>query len=86
LKSVDAYRESVRLAFTRYDSGLSSYFEILDAQIELYPAENSLVTYDLDRKLALVDLYRSLGGGWNLTDAQWTGTSGAPGATQPPSP
>jgi outer membrane protein, multidrug efflux system len=86
LKSVDAYRESVRLAFIRYDSGLSSYFEILDAQIQLYPAENSLVTYDLDRKLALVDLYRSLGGGWNLTDAQWAGTSGAPGATQPPSP
>jgi outer membrane protein, multidrug efflux system len=86
LKSVDAYRESVRLASIRYDSGLSSYFEILDAQIQLYPAESALVTYDLDRKLTLVDLYRALGGGWNLTDAQWTKTGTAPGVTQPPSP
>ena len=86
LKSVDAYRESVRLASIRYDSGLSSYFEILDAQIQLYPAESALVTYDLDRKLTLVDLYRALGGGWNSTDAQWTKTGTAPGVTKPSSP
>jgi outer membrane protein TolC len=24
-----------------------------------------------DRFLALVGLYKALGGGWNLTDAQW---------------
>jgi multidrug efflux system outer membrane protein len=62
LKSVDAYRESVRLSLTRYDSGLSSYFEIVDAQIQLYPAESASVTYDSGRELALVDLYRTLGG------------------------
>jgi outer membrane protein, multidrug efflux system len=84
LKSVDAYRESVRLSFTRYDSGLSSYFEIVDAQIQLYPAESASVTYDLGRKLALVDLYRTLGGGWNLSDSQWTSTSGPPSSTPTP--
>ena len=86
LKSVEAYRESVRLAFIRYDSGLSSYFEIVDSQIQLYPAESSSVTYDLGRKLAMVDLYRALGGGWNLSDAQWTSTSGVPGSTQTTAP
>jgi len=86
LSSVEAYRESVQLSFTRYDSGLSSYFEIVDAQIQLYPAESSAVSYDLGRKLALVDLYRALGGGWNLADAQWTSTSGTPGAPQTPTP
>jgi len=86
LKSVDAYRESVRLSFVRYDSGLASYFEIVDAQIQLYPAESSSITYDLGRKLALVDLYRVLGGGWKLDDAQWAGTGGSPGSTQPPTP
>jgi multidrug efflux system outer membrane protein len=43
LKSVEAYRESVHLSFTRYDSGLASYFEIVDAQLQLYPAESSSV-------------------------------------------
>jgi multidrug efflux system outer membrane protein len=69
--SVEAYRESVRLSTTRYDNGLSSYFEILDAQIQLYPAASAMVNYDLGRKLALADLYRALGGGWNLSDPAW---------------
>jgi outer membrane protein, multidrug efflux system len=86
LKSVEAYRESVQLSFTRYDSGLASYFEIVDAQIQLYPAESSSVSYDLGRKLAVVDLYRALGGGWNLSDSQWTSSSGAPSSTRAPTP
>jgi outer membrane protein, multidrug efflux system len=86
LKSVEAYRESVRLSFVRYDSGLSSYFEIVDAQIQLYPAESTSVTYDLGRKLAVVDLYRALGGGWNLNDSQWTSTNGTSSPTQTPTP
>ena len=85
LKSVEAYRESVRLSFIRYDSGLSSYFEIVDAQIQLFPAESSSVAYDLGRKLAMVDLYRALGGGWNLSDTQWTNAAGA-SSIQAPAP
>jgi outer membrane protein, multidrug efflux system len=86
LNSVEAYRDSVQLSAKRYDAGLASYFEILDAQIQMYPAESASVNYDLGRKLALVSLYRSLGGGWNLSDPQWTGTSATPGATQTPTP
>ena len=86
LASVEAYRESVRLSFIRYDSGLSSYFEIVDAQIQLYPAESASVSYDLGRKLAVVDLYRTLGGGWNLSESQWTSNSGAPSSTPAPTP
>ncbi len=84
--SVEAYRESVRLSSIRYDSGLSSYLEILEAQIQMFPAESATVNYDLGRKLALVQLYRALGGGWNLNDSQWTSTSGAPGVTQSTTP
>jgi multidrug efflux system outer membrane protein len=69
--SVIAYQDSVRLSNIRYDSGLASYFEILDAKLDLFPAQTALVVYDLDRKTALVDLYKALGGGWNLSDAQW---------------
>ncbi len=71
-RSVAAYRESVRLAGLRYDSGLSSYFEVIDAQLQLYPAQTASVVYDLERKVALVNLYKALGGGWKLRDAEWS--------------
>jgi len=74
--SLEAYRESVRLSQIRYDSGFASYLDVVDAQIQMYPAETATVSYDLGRKLALVDLYRALGGGWNLSDAQWAGNGG----------
>jgi outer membrane protein, multidrug efflux system len=86
LTSIEAYRESVRLSTIRYDSGLANYLDIIDAQIQMYPAESVSVTYDLGRKLALVNLYQALGGGWKLSDAQWTSTSATPGATPSPSP
>jgi multidrug efflux system outer membrane protein len=86
IASVEAYRESVRLSTIRYDSGFASYLDIVDAQIQMFPAETATVTYDLERKLALVDVYRALGGGWNLSDLQWTSTSPTPSATQSPTP
>jgi outer membrane protein, multidrug efflux system len=84
INSVDAYRDSVRLSTIRYDSGLASYLDIIDAQLEMYPAQTASVDDDLGRKLALVDLYRVLGGGWSLADAQWTSSSAAPAATPSP--
>ena len=86
LNSVEAYRESVRLSSIRYDSGLASYLEIIDAQIQMYPAEQSAIIYDLGRKVALVNLYRALGGGWNLNDAQWSSTSGTAAPAPSPTP
>jgi outer membrane protein, multidrug efflux system len=86
LNSVEAYRESVRLSSTRYDSGLGNYLDVIDAQIEMYPAERSAIVYDLGRKVALVNLYRALGGGWNLNDSQWISTIAAPAPAQSPTP
>jgi multidrug efflux system outer membrane protein len=70
-RSVTAYQDSVRLSTLRYDSGLASYFEVLDSKMDLFPAQTALVLYDLDRKVALVELYKALGGGWKLSDAEW---------------
>jgi outer membrane protein, multidrug efflux system len=86
LTSVEAYRESVRLSTIRYDSGLSNYLEIIDAQIQMYPAQTASISYNLGRKVALVNLYRALGGGWNLTDSQWTSNGATPGTPQTPTP
>jgi outer membrane protein TolC len=66
-RSVNAYRESVRLSTIRYNSGFASYFEVLDAQLNLYPAETTRVFLELAHKVSLVSIYRSLGGGWKLS-------------------
>jgi outer membrane protein, multidrug efflux system len=71
-RAVAAYQESVRLARIRYDSGLASYFELLEAQQQLYPAEVSLARIQRDQYLAVIDLYRALGGGWNVAVEDWT--------------
>jgi len=63
-RAVDAFQEAVRLANLRYKSGLSAYFEVLDAQRELFPAEIGLAQNRRDRLIAVVNLYKALGGGW----------------------
>jgi outer membrane protein, multidrug efflux system len=67
-KTVQALRESVRLAILRYTGGLASYFEVLEAQQQLFPAEISLAQTDRDRLFAVVRLYAALGGGWAASD------------------
>ena len=71
--AVTALDEAVGHATDRYRQGLSNYFEVLEAQQQLYPAQNTLAQIRRDRLLAYVQLYRALGGGWNLTDPQWIG-------------
>ena len=71
-RAVRAYQDSVRLSLLRYNSGLAGYFEVLEAQQQLFPAEIALAQLQLDQLLTVVTLYRALGGGWQLTDAQWT--------------
>ncbi|HXV36471.1 MAG TPA: efflux transporter outer membrane subunit [Myxococcota bacterium] len=64
-RAVAALRESLRIARTRYLGGLASYLEVLDAQQQLFPAENDLARTRRDQLLAIVALYRTLGGGWS---------------------
>jgi NodT family efflux transporter outer membrane factor (OMF) lipoprotein len=82
--SVRAYQESVRLAKIRYTNGLSNYFEVIDAQLQLYPAEQFEVQYSLGQKVALVNLYRALGGGWKVSDVDWL--KNVPGTPSNPTP
>jgi multidrug efflux system outer membrane protein len=68
-RQVEALRESVRLAQVRYVGGLATYLEVLDAQQQLFPAEIALAEALRDERLALVSIYRALGGGWQEQDA-----------------
>jgi multidrug efflux system outer membrane protein len=61
-------KDSVELARERYTQGLASYFEIIDAQQELLPAELELARVQRAQLDAFVQLYRALGGGWNLEE------------------
>jgi len=62
---VEAETARLRLARLRYDNGVASYLDLLDAQRSLYGAQQGLVQARLARLQNQVQLYRSLGGGWN---------------------
>lgn len=66
VRQVEALVESVRLSRIRYERGLASYYEVLEAQQQLFPAQLQLARVRTDEFLALVALYRALGGGWQL--------------------
>ena len=69
--AVRALADAVDHATDRYRQGLASYYEVLEAQQQLYPAQITLAQIRQDRLLSYVRLYKALGGGWNLSDAQW---------------
>lgn len=60
---LDATADRLRLADLRYKNGVASSLDVLDAQRELFTAQQSLVQTRLLRLTNAVDLYRSLGGG-----------------------
>jgi multidrug efflux system outer membrane protein len=60
----DASTDSVRLANMRYQGGYTSYLEVLDSQTRQYQAQIDLAQGELNERLALVQLYLALGGGW----------------------
>lgn len=74
IASLEAVRNAqaarLELAQARYKSGVSSYLDVLDAERELYNAEQQLLGTRLLKLTNAVDLYRSLGGGLNEVSAQ----------------
>ncbi|MFL6246268.1 MAG: efflux transporter outer membrane subunit [Thermoanaerobaculia bacterium] len=65
-RALRANEEAVRLVNLRYESGFSAYFEVLDAMQQLFIAQNNRARTHRDRLVALVQLYRALGGGWSV--------------------
>ena len=63
-RQVGDLRRSSDLASMRYDAGRASYFEVLEAQQQLFPAEDALAQTQRDQLVAVVSLYKALGGGW----------------------
>ena len=61
---VTTLRDRSRLAYLRYNGGVSNLLEALDADRELFDAERSLAQARRDELLSVVQLYKALGGGW----------------------
>lgn len=67
---VEAESVRFRLARLRYESGVASYLDLLDAQRALFTAQTTRVQSRLARLQNQVQLYRSLGGGWTEASAR----------------
>ena len=81
-EAVKNYQEMVRLTGLRYDSGLASYFEVLYAMQQLYPAEIALARARSNQLTNMVDIYKALGGGWNIQDPTWESPAVTPASTK----
>lgn len=63
----EATRRSFELVDARYRNGVDGYLQVLDAQREVFNAEQALLSARTQRLSNLVELYKSLGGGWQET-------------------
>ena len=61
---VDTLRDRSRLSYLRYNGGVATLLDALDADRELFDAERSLALSRRDELVSVVQLYKALGGGW----------------------
>jgi multidrug efflux system outer membrane protein len=61
---VNSAQDATRLSHMRYSGGVASYLEVLTNDTNYFSAELNLVQAQLNELLTLVQLYKSLGGGW----------------------
>ncbi len=63
----DTSGEALKLAKARYEGGVDSHLRYLDAQRSSFVSEAAYIETSTQRQLALVGLFRALGGGWRQT-------------------
>lgn len=64
LKLEQAAQQSVKLAQLQYMNGVIGYLDVLDAQRTYLDAQIGLSNAVRDKQIAMVQLYKALGGGW----------------------
>jgi outer membrane protein, multidrug efflux system len=70
----EAANNSAILARIQYRSGLTDFQQLLEAERSLLSARDGMASSRGDEALALVQLYRALGGGWDSAAAPQIGT------------
>lgn len=67
-KAAQGYRAALQAAQQRQAAGLGTLLELEDVRRTTLAAELALVNLQRDERLALIDLYRAAGGGWQAGD------------------
>ncbi len=65
---VRSLRSALHLAELRYEGGLSNYLDVLTAKRNLFEVELSLTATRHLRLVSIIQLYKTLGGGWSPGD------------------
>lgn len=63
-KAVDSSHESVVLSLDRYKQGLTDFYNVVEAHLSYLTYQNNLVSARGQVLANLIDLYKSLGGGF----------------------
>lgn len=64
-EAVQSAEEYLKLALTRYETGIDPYLNVLTAQTTLLADRQSLLTTQVQESVAAVELIEALGGGWD---------------------
>jgi len=85
-RQIAAAASAAELSRARYDGGVTDYLEVLDSERSLFDAQLGVSAVRRLQLVAVVNLYKALGGGWEATRpstacADTTGAS--PGCEQP---
>lgn len=68
LAQVTALQRADEIALSRYRIGFSSYFDVINAERDLFSAGLALSAARRNTRIAAVQLYRALGGGWQAAE------------------
>ena len=63
--------QATKIAKLLYEKGVESFLPVLDAERSLYAADDQPAQSERDSALALIALYKSLGGGWQTASAHF---------------
>jgi len=74
-RQLEALRAHGVSALKRYEGGRSSYLEVLDADRSTYVGEIQQNQTRRDQYIALISVYKAMGGGWGIADSPLTAPS-----------
>jgi outer membrane protein, multidrug efflux system len=83
-KALQSNESALRVVSSRFTNGTVSNLDVLEANQRLYSSQLAFNQTEVNRRLIIIQLYKALGGGWNMTDAQWVAASSASAAQTPP--
>jgi outer membrane protein TolC len=76
-RAAEAARSAAQLARQRYGAGVIDFQSVIDTERTVLSVEDSLASSRADGVLALIRLYKALGGGWSQEAESHTADNGA---------